>query len=422
MLLSFSVGNFLSIKEMQTLDLQASKKRPKYSFLNESVIDVLGDPSALAAKVIYGANGSGKTNLIIALSAFIKIATESLQNTKALHYIQPFLLDGKTIEEPSFFEIELADEEMIYRYGFEADRSGIHMEWLYGRTDNKEYRFFERTGLEVNSNEEQFPEGNKILYGLSPHSKTLRSNSLFLGLGAAFNSDLLSKVLNAISGIVVLRGVLDPETKQKAYDSLKSKDNRKVLLDFLKKVDILPEDILHSKEGKGKDIAGEAIKQIIDDKNRDILFAYKYHNTLTERDEQVAWPIELNESAGTQRLVVIAPFIISAITTGDTLVIDEFESRLHTNISRAIIELFTAKDTNPNGAQLIVATHDTNLLTSSLLRRDQISFVEKMENGSSEIYSLSDIKGIRNDDSYEKKYLAGNYSGVPNIDRLKIPN
>lgn len=109
---------------------------------------------------------------------------------------------------------------------------------------------------------------------------------------------------------------------------------------------------------------------------------------------------------------------MAAIEKGDCIVIDEFEARLHTKLSRAIIELFNDPETNPNMAQIVVATHDTNLLDPKLMRRDQISFVEKDEKGASRVYSLADIKGVRNDASYEKDYLSGRYGAIPSITNL----
>jgi hypothetical protein len=130
--------------------------------------------------------------------------------------------------------------------------------------------------------------------------------------------------------------------------------------------------------------------------------------------------MEAMESAGTQRLVLLAPFIIATIRAGGILIIDEFEARLHTNLSRAIIETFIEPDSNPNNAQLIVATHDTNLLAANLLRRDQITFVQKQEDKSSEIFRLSDLKNVRSDRSFEKDYLSGRYEAIPDVDRLII--
>ncbi|MFT4749835.1 MAG: AAA15 family ATPase/GTPase [Neolewinella sp.] len=117
---------------------------------------------------------------------------------------------------------------------------------------------------------------------------------------------------------------------------------------------------------------------------------------------------------------MLAPFIIFTILKGQVLVIDEFEARLHASPSRVIIEMFIEPDSNSNHAQLIVATHDTNLLSSNLLRRDQVAFIQKDEEGASEIFSLSDIKYVRSDASHEKDYLSGLYEAVPNVDRLII--
>ncbi|MEM6770592.1 MAG: AAA family ATPase, partial [Bacteroidota bacterium] len=116
-----------------------------------------------------------------------------------------------------------------------------------------------------------------------------------------------------------------------------------------------------------------------------------------------------------QKLFWLASFLIDTLKNGGILVIDEFEANLHPHLSEAIVDLFQYRQTNPGGGQLIVATHDTNLLQPSLLRRDQITFVEKDSRGASEVYDLSDIEGVRESSPYEKHYTSGKYGSVPQI-------
>ena len=129
-------------------------------------------------------------------------------------------------------------------------------------------------------------------------------------------------------------------------------------------------------------------------------------------------PLEEWESEGTKEFIRRAPFLLQTLSEGGTLVIDEFDSRLHPNLTKKIVQIFNSSRTNTKGAQLIFATHDTNLLRDSL-RRDQICFVDKDKFKSSFIHTLVEFKGVRNDASFEKAYLNGEYGAVPFLNRFE---
>lgn len=118
-----------------------------------------------------------------------------------------------------------------------------------------------------------------------------------------------------------------------------------------------------------------------------------------------------NESAGTRRLLTLLGPVFHALEKGHPLVIDELDASLHTEACHALIELFSTPRTNPKGAQLIATTHDTNLLRSQSLRRDQTWFIEKSERGDSRLFPLTDVR-TRRGDNIEKGYLQGRYGGI----------
>jgi len=124
------------------------------------------------------------------------------------------------------------------------------------------------------------------------------------------------------------------------------------------------------------------------------------------------------ESEGTQKLFRLSGPVIDTLREGKVLVIDEIEARLHTLLTRKLISLFNSPQTNPKHAQLIFATHDTNLLSNQLFRRDQIWFVEKDEEGASHLYSLAELK-VRNDASFENDYLKGKYGAIPILGEMR---
>jgi AAA15 family ATPase/GTPase len=144
---------------------------------------------------------------------------------------------------------------------------------------------------------------------------------------------------------------------------------------------------------------------------------HKRFNKAGKPVEQVPFFMLTEESEGTQKMFGISPAILNSLEQGKVLIIDEFDARLHPLLSRKIVELYNS--TSNKNAQLIFATHDTNLLTAHMLRRDQVCFVEKDKQGASHFYSLADFKGVRNDASFEKDYIAGKYGAIPFLGDFK---
>jgi AAA15 family ATPase/GTPase len=147
----------------------------------------------------------------------------------------------------------------------------------------------------------------------------------------------------------------------------------------------------------------------------DVLAIRTLHR-IPNSDETVALSLDGEGSNGTLRFLgVIGPFL-DALDRGDLLVVDELDCSMHPHLTYKLVEMFQSAEANPKGAQLIFATHDTNLMTPSLFRRDEIWLTEKTAGGATELYSLADIKSkARKDDSFEKHYLAGRYGGVPSF-------
>lgn len=128
--------------------------------------------------------------------------------------------------------------------------------------------------------------------------------------------------------------------------------------------------------------------------------------------------LEKQESEGTQKMIALSGPLTDTLERGSTLLIDELDARLHPLLSQAIIKLFNSAETNPNHAQLIFTTHDTNLLSHKLWRRDQLWFTEKQENGASDLYSLAEYKGVRSDAAFAKDYIQGRYGAIPYLGGL----
>jgi hypothetical protein len=416
MIEEFSFGNFWSFKEMQTLNMAAAKIKSKNSSLDSvNLIPVGLDLSLLKSKAIYGANASGKSNVIKALVAFIRITNESVKNEKVLEMIESFQLSTETVNEPTFFQMTIRIDNIRYRYGFEADAESIKSEWLFSTPNLREQVLFVREGDQIiDINQKHFSEGQKSINLSGGEGHIFRSNSLFLSSLASFGFGKISRrIINMFSSISVINGLGHSGMFGYAGEFLDNPSKKKFILEFLKKADVGIQDLnaIELKSDQFPENMSDEVKQgfkkskfIISDRNR--------FNAENELVGNVKFAFDVQESEGTRKLFELSPFIFSALNTGTTLVIDEFDARFHPLLTKKIVDLFNS-EANKKGAQLIFTTHDTNLLSADLLRRDQIDFVEKDRFGASHLYTLVEIKGVRNDASFEKDYIQGKYGAIP---------
>jgi len=416
MIKEFSFGNYRSFKEIQSLNMTASK----INELTENNIIVLNEKqSLLKSKAIYGANASGKSNVVKALVSFIKIIKNSVKDEKALEMIENFKLSVDTEHEPSFFQLVFQLNKTQFRYGFEVTDKLIHSEWLFGTPNEREVCYFVRENNTIKDiSKLHFEEGYKLLsiYNDSEgENEVFRNNSLFLSAVAAMNGKLSKQISNAISSITVLSGLQDKQLYNISGTNLKNEETRNKIIDFLKIADVginSLEIVEISNEELIKDSSAQLMKKI--EQGNKIGLVISSHDKFNSEKEKIG---EANlqflssQSEGTLKMFEISSFLIQAIERGETLVIDEFDARLHPLISKKIVELFNSQGNS--SAQLIFVTHDTNLLSADLLRRDQIDFVEKDKYGESHLYSLVQFKGIRNSASFEKDYIKGKYGAVP---------
>lgn len=418
----FSFGNFKSFKDIQTLNLSTAKIKSKKEEIDiNNVIKGKNDEdvSFLKSKAIYGANASGKSNVIKAFVSFIKIVRTSVKDEQVLDYTESFRLSTETENEPTFYQIIFWHKKIKYRYGFEADDENITAEWLYGKPNDRELPFFIRNNQEViELDKTNFSEGNKLLSLLdddSDENEIFRNNSLFLSTLATFGFGKLSKqLIDSIASVFIISGLGHQGMYRYAGDSLNDDKKKKYILDFLKYGDIGIEDV-NTIEISSDDLpknVDEDIRKDFDKKKRKLLISTrkKFDKNLVSSETE-SFPFGEHESEGTQKLFELSPFIYEALRSKRPIIIDEFDARFHPLLTRKILELFNSNENT--GSQLIFTTHDTNLLSSDLLRRDQIEFVEKDKYGASHLYSLVQFKGIRNTASFEKDYIQGKYGAIP---------
>lgn len=417
MIEEFSFGNFWSFKDIQTLSMTAAKIKSKHSLLDiDNVFPVQNDLNLLKAKAIYGANGSGKSNVVKALVTFIRIIKDSVKEDKSLRLIDAFQLSTETIGKPTFFQLIFRIDKTRYRYGFEADEESIKSEWLFSTPGKREQSLFIREGQKIiEVNQTHFEEGKKFVSLMEDdgEGQIFRNNSLFLSSLASFGFGKLSKrITNSISSISVISGLGHQGMYGIAGDSLNDSVKRKFILDFLNKADLGIEDL------QTVEIANEDLPESVADdvkknlKKRKLVISSRIrYNKELQSDGKSNFYFGMQESEGTRKMFELSPFIYRSLKEGTPVVIDEFDARFHPLLTKKIVELYNSAENN--NAQLIFTSHDTNLLSSELLRRDQVDFVEKDKYGASHLYTLVEIKGVRNNASFEKDYIQGRYGAIP---------
>jgi AAA15 family ATPase/GTPase len=400
------------------LNMTAAKLKSKYSKVDvDPTIQLDDDVTLLKSKAIYGANASGKSNLVKAFGSFIRIVQHSVKDEQILEkYMTPFYLSTETVDKPVFMQLVFRCEGVRYRYGFQADKEKIHSEWLYATPGKREQPFFIRDNDTLNSiNKKNFPEGDMVMKLIDNEkgNTIFRKNSLFLTSLAAFGVGKISKMLlNEISRFMVIDGLKHRGAFEQTTAMLELPGMKKLVQTFLSMADAGVNDL------DTIDLSDETVGESSNlDKKRKIVVALKdVYDADYKLITKMPFPLSLFESEGTNKMYEISTFIINALRQGRVLVIDEFDARFHPLITRKIVELFNSPG-NKNG-QLIFVTHDTNLLSADLLRRDQIDFVEKDAYGASHLYTLVQFKGIRDTDPFEKNYIKGKYGAIPFVGGL----
>lgn len=419
MLLEFSVGNFRSIRDIESISFVASSVVSKNKEVDETnVFQATDKLRVLKTLAIYGANASGKSNFIKAIYAFKAIVTQSLTNENILAFIEPYLLSTETNDKPTFFQIHFIIEGVVYRYGFETNTKEITAEWLFGTPNSREIYYFKRDFQKLDINKKQFTEAHKLQTLLEGENPIFRKNALLISTLATFNNELSQKIYSEIRNLSSLIN-LDNSMFRNATDAMIFSDDafKEKTTELLRYAAVGIDSLLVIDNSNPKDSKHPDYKFQSNPKRIATLHK-QFDGELNLIDKPVLFMLDSNESEGTKKLYELAPFIFTTLENGGTLIIDEFDARLHPRLSKKIIEIFNDPRTNPKNAQLLVVTHDTNLLSANLFRRDQILFVEKDKYGASHLYSLAAFKGVRNDASFESDYLMGRYGAVPFLNNL----
>ena len=402
MLLRFVVANHLSIRDRQELSLVASA----LSDAEDGLIECAAVPNGfvLPAIVIYGANASGKSNIVDAIRTMRYMVLSSHDRGKPDAGVvgrQHFRLDAASATAPSHFEMDFMLEGVRHHYGFEATDKQFVGEWLLDYPSGRRRMLFERDGGEFRFGR-ALKGRNRILADLT------RENSLFLSAAAQHGHDKLTSVFSYFRN---MNGVMGGTISgHRASDLLANDKLDQRVLGFLGNADT---GVVNYRQ----------VVEELQESDRELMTKLSALGVPTPPERR--WRIELahrgsekdvyfeleRESAGTRHLLLILTRLFESLDSGSPLVVDELDLSLHTEASLALLSLFCSQSTNPSGAQLIATVHDTNLLVAPMLRRDQVWFAEK-EEGATRTYPLTDIR-TRKGDNLERGYLQHRYGATP---------
>jgi uncharacterized protein len=424
MLIAFSVGNFLSFKETVTLNMTASSISENEDNTFEEFFGFDKKTKLLKSAVIYGANASGKSNLIKAMSFMKNLIINSSKESQSGEKIEvyPFKFDKKTEKEPSFFEIEFIYNKNKYKYGFVVDSEKVHKEWLFCLFDGKKtnVELFHRDNNEIKIHN-KFVEADKL-------AEKTRANALFLSVVANFNGHISTQIIEWIKKyFIVTSGLNYDEFLNYTMREFENEKLKKEILNLMKLADLDIENIEFEKIDIDLDKVPLEFKK--DEKILELIKNRKTINTIHkqyENNKEVGQTrLEFgHESKGTQKYISFLGPIIEVLNEGKILVIDELDASLHPKLTRLFIEIFHNTKINKKNAQLIFNCHDTNLLNSEYFRRDEIWFTEKNKYGATDLYSLVEFKfgdkKIRNDEVYGKNYISGKYGAIPFIGNFEF--
>lgn len=414
MIIEFTISNFRSIQDEQTFSLYAATPG-NHLALNIASTPAPGGIYPLKSAGVYGANASGKTNLLLAFRAlqYLLARSGSLKDGEPIKCYEPYLLSGQTQNAPVrlALEFQIANgSRYLYTVAFLQDRIVEERLDLY-RTARIANLFDRRE----NDTWESIKFGPFLKGGTRKFPFFANNAYLSKAGNSADAPEIIRDAYNYLIKDILHIGLSDE------YSSEELLENEALLLTvshFLSLVDTGVAWVdLYRDEDKAKDIIfppdipEELKKRILKEASLRFLFFHK-----TDTAEVATFPIS-NESAGTRQLFKLAPLIVNTLSDGGVLIIDELDRSMHPHMAELIIKLFNDPEVNPGGAQLIFSTHNANLMSPDLLRRDQIWFAEK-SNGASRFFSLDDFdkKKVTPTSPFARWYAEGRFGAIPSID------
>ncbi|MGB0931639.1 MAG: AAA family ATPase [Chitinophagales bacterium] len=414
MLLEFEIGNFRSIKEKQVFSLVAESSKSKPDNVFEQAFFNGDSVRLLKAAVIYGANASGKSNLIKAFDVLRSFVLTKLSVDKKIPFYAPFLFDEATSKAPTSFALTfIGPQNHKFRYEVQFNGEEVLHEELNYYPKGQPRNLFKRP-LEVKS--EGLIHTAKLGQDLKNKELSLFRNQLVLSkFGVDEPDELLSAVYLYFSEDISILKDFNMNTLKNDVANWVVKDIKRLgrLSKLINVADTKIESIrLKESRSFAIKLLGEETPKV--NKVYDI-----YANHIIKNKEILPLSFE-EESKGTNVLFGLGGKILQALEDGGVLFVDEIDTSLHPKLGKFLVLLFQLPISNPKNTQLIFTTHETTFLDKDLFRKDQIWFTEKDRFGETDLYSIQDFEGAREDIPFDKWYIAGKFGGIPKIRELEF--
>lgn len=429
-LLRFRVENYASLLEEQELSLIAEEAHEERRTMRVPGSSLSAQPVA----AIFGANASGKSNVVRALGYMRRVVLDSHRRWQPDGGVErlPFMLSGAGAERPSTFAVDLVLDEVRYEYGFTVDDSQVLEEWLFSYPHRKRRKLFVRDRGGVFGYGDAFSGRRKVIEDI------VRSNSLYLSAGASNNHPLLLRLHSWFRKELRIATEANYAERFAETVQLWETRGREQVEDLLRYADFGVESFDVSEDASSDEEVARLVQALrilhpdsVDEEDLSAWMKSRRTVRLAHRGSEGTVAIDPGlESSGTRTWTGLLGPVVSALNTGSVLVIDELDARLHPLLAARLVALFQEEKTNPLGAQLIFNTHDTSLLSpgsDARLRRDQVWLVEKghadgpkRAAGASELIALLEYRPRDRVENLEKRYLAGRYGALPYFDEELI--
>ena len=404
MILEIRLENFFSIKDEITLDFRAAKRNSKNEelSLSRNVIDYKGE-KILKCIGLFGANASGKSNILKAIDFCQHLILDSHQyNEGKIFDFAPFKFEGYA-NKPSIFSIDFIHNDIEYEYSFTLTTTEILKESLYYYPNERRVKVYTRDETKGVKKQEIY----NFADGLIPRPLDIAINTskktLFLSRASQMDREIGKKLYNFFRHNFML-GFIPLNKNETAINTIKNlfTQNKNLILHALSicDSDILDIKIIHD---KAMVYSGYTQGQEID-----TLKFKTYHKAAPS----ISFDLFSEESGGTIQLFLMLFFLLDVVKNEKVFLLDEFDLSLHTKLADFVIDFFHAG----SSAQFLFTSHNTNLINVKRLRRDQILFANKKDDGSTELYSLYDYKDFRENMDAEKGYLQGRFDAIPIVD------
>ena len=402
MLLEFACSNHKSIRDEVLFSALAGKDNT----YEDKIIEISGI-RVLKSAVIYGANGSGKSNFIDAIAFVKNLVIGSINHQPGQGIRQtPHKLDG--FDKESTYRIQFITKGVRYVFGFSLKNMLVTDEYLYCFPNNKQTKVFERSG-------DAFTAGSRFRGRFSACKDVLKPNRLFLSCAANFSAVTeVADVFNFFNNelVIYVPGNQDNWMNYSLYQMNTDPKVKAAVLGFLGELGMGIKDIQVSIDQEK--LESSDLPPFLSDEFKAMLLK----NEVTAINAKVIYDrfdvdLMMEESTGVKKLFGLLCPLIDIMVNGKVLICDELESSLHESLLYGLVKLFVNADTDKR-AQMIFTTHETGLLNMDLFRRDQIWFTElKGEDRSTDLYSLAEIKNVRKEDNFGRGYISGKYGAIP---------